>query len=173
MSGLLQQFPGCHLSFSEHECIRAVSPEDCWVFDSCYYEVVEPQASFEMCCLLALHRSSSHVLDCNAGAGDRIESATDDDTTGGRSMGTTRTVNEATGEVIDQERFTKTVDHQVVVERTTWLLEHRPIQKKYVMETRLVGERGVEGKPTEIIGPVQSRIVRLHRLPALLFGSAS
>jgi len=77
-------------------------------------------------------------------------------------MGTTRTVNEATGEVIDQERFTKTVDHQVVVERTTWLLEHRPIQKKYVMETRLVGERGVEGKPTEIIGPVQSRIVEDH-----------
>lgn len=53
------------------------------------------------------------------------------------------------------------------------MAEELTLRVQYVMETRLVGERGVEGKPTEIIGPVQSRIVRLHRLPALLFGSAS
>jgi len=56
------------------------------------------------------------------------------------------------GAVIDSETFTKTEDHEVLIEKKAYELEHRPIQKQYVVETKLVGEGAVPGKPTEYLG---------------------
>jgi len=56
------------------------------------------------------------------------------------------------GAVIDSETFTKTEDHEVLIEKKAYELEHRPVQKQYVVETKLVGEGPVAGKPTEYLG---------------------
>jgi len=85
----------------------------------------------------------------------------------GISQGVTRTYNESTSEIIDQERFTKTEDHEVVIEKKAYELEHRPVEKKYVVETKYMGERAVPGKATELLSTdareVEERVVEMPR----------
>jgi hypothetical protein len=78
-------------------------------------------------------------------------------TTGGMTSGATM----GTGEIIDSETFTKTEDHEVLIEKKRYELEHRPVQKQYVVETKYVGEQAVPGAPTEVVGN-ESKIVDEH-----------
>lgn len=39
-----------------------------------------------------------------------------------------------------------------MIEKKAYELEHRPVQKKYVVETKYEGERAVAGGPTELLG---------------------
>jgi hypothetical protein len=78
-------------------------------------------------------------------------------TTGGMTTGATM----GTGEIIDSETFTKTEDHEVLIEKKRYELEHRPVQKQYVVETKYVGEQAVPGAPTEVVGN-ESKIVDEH-----------
>jgi len=55
-------------------------------------------------------------------------------------------------EIIDSKTFTKTVDHEVLIEKKQYELEHRPVQEQYVVETRKVGEARVPGAATELVG---------------------
>jgi len=55
-------------------------------------------------------------------------------------------------EIIDSKTFTKTVDHEVLVEKKQYELEHRPVQEQYVVETRKIGEARVPGAATELVG---------------------
>jgi hypothetical protein len=55
-------------------------------------------------------------------------------------------------EIIDSKTFTKTVDHEVLVEKKQYELEHRPVQEQYVVETRKIGEASVPGAATELVG---------------------
>lgn len=71
------------------------------------------------------------------------------------------TLIEEGNEIIDTHIFTKTEDHQVVVETTTYELHHRPVQKQYSVQTRLVGERRVPGAVTELIR-IEEREVQEH-----------
>lgn len=89
---------------------------------------------------------------------DRSTPPTAGSTSDGRSLGVVRSVDPVSGDVIDRERFTQTQDHEVVVERTTYLLEHRPVQKQWRMETRLVDEQRILGKPRDLLG-VETRQV--------------
>jgi len=74
-------------------------------------------------------------------------------TTGtGTGIGTETAVLGGQGAVIDSETFTKTEDHEVLIEKKAYELEHRPVQKQYVVETKLVGEGAVPGAPTEYLG---------------------
>jgi len=73
--------------------------------------------------------------------------------------GTTGTTTGATtggviseADIIDSKTFTKTIDHEVLIEKKTYELEHRPVQEQYVVETRKVGEARVAGKATELVG---------------------
>jgi hypothetical protein len=92
-------------------------------------------------------------------------------TTGYGTTGTTGVANTATraggplsqaaGEPIcNQEHFTKIEDRPVVKETTTYVREHRPFEKEFVVETRPTGrEREVaEGRRTEVID-TKERIV--------------
>lgn len=45
-------------------------------------------------------------------------------------QGVTRSYDNTTNEIIDQERFTKTEDHEIVIEKKAYELEHRPVEKK-------------------------------------------
>mmetsp|Transcript_12732 Transcript_12732/g.38394 ORF Transcript_12732/g.38394 Transcript_12732/m.38394 type:complete len:189 (-) Transcript_12732:457-1023(-) len=56
------------------------------------------------------------------------------------------------GKVIDSKTFTKTEDHEVLIEKKAYELEHRPVEKQYVVETRYVGEQRVPGAATELVG---------------------
>lgn len=82
---------------------------------------------------------------------------------GGETRGTTM----GTGEVIDSETFTKTEDHQRLVEKKKYELEHHPVEKQYVVETKFVGEANVPGGPTEVVGR-DSAVVdeRVEQAPA-------
>jgi hypothetical protein len=70
-------------------------------------------------------------------------------------------------QIIDSKTFTKTEDHEVLIEKKKYELEHRPVEKQYVVETRFVGERRVEGAPVEIVGKevreVDERVVQAPR----------
>lgn len=55
-------------------------------------------------------------------------------------------------QVIDSKTFTKTEDHEVLIEKKAYELQHRPVEKEYVVETRFVGEARVPGGPTELVG---------------------
>jgi hypothetical protein len=81
--------------------------------------------------------------------------------TTGTGMGTTGGMTSGTGQVIDSETFTKTEDHEVLIEKKRYELEHRPVQKQYVVETKFVGEQAVQGAPTEVVGN-ESKIVDEH-----------
>jgi len=78
----------------------------------------------------------------------------------GTGMGATTTTTGvgATGgvidqrEIIDSKTFTKTVDHEVLIEKKQYELEHRPVQEQYVVETRKIGEARVPGAATELVG---------------------
>jgi hypothetical protein len=78
-------------------------------------------------------------------------------TTGGMTTGATM----GTGQVIDSETFTKTEDHERLVEKKRYELEHHPVEKKYVVETKFVGEAEVAGAPTEVVGH-ESNVVDEH-----------
>eukprot|EP00887_Chlorella_sp_A99_P006272 scaffold3.g6272.t1 len=71
-------------------------------------------------------------------------------------------------EVCGQEYFTKVEDRPIVKERVTYVKEHRPVEKEFVVETRATGvEREVaEGRVQESMG-TQSRVVEeaLPRAP--------
>lgn len=54
--------------------------------------------------------------------------------------------------MIDSKTFTKTEDHEVLIEKKAYELEHRPVEKEYVVETRFVGEQRVAGGATELVG---------------------
>jgi hypothetical protein len=102
-----------------------------------------------------------------------------DTTTGtGMGAGTTTGAYETTGattgtgtinasEIIDSKTFTKTEDHEVLIEKKKYELEHRPVEKQYVVETRFVGERRVPGAPVEVVGKevreVDERVVQAPR----------
>jgi len=80
-------------------------------------------------------------------------------TTGTTTAATTGTTTAATtggviseADIIDSKTFTKTIDHEVLIEKKTYELEHRPVQEQYVVETRKVGEARVAGKATELVG---------------------
>jgi len=66
--------------------------------------------------------------------------------------------------VIDTKTFTKTEDHEVLIEKKAYELQHRPVEKEYVVETRYVGEQRVAGAPTELVGTeareVEERVVQ-------------
>lgn len=102
------------------------------------------------------------------GSGYGATSGTDyetGNTSGGISQGVTRSYDNTTNEIIDSERFTKTEDHEIVIEKKAYELEHRPVQKKYVVETRYEGERAVPGKATELLSTeareVEERVVSM------------
>ena len=62
-------------------------------------------------------------------------------------------------QVIDSKTFTKTEDHEVMIEKKAYELEHRPVEKQYVVETKFVGEQRVPGGATELVG-TEAREVR-------------
>jgi len=84
------------------------------------------------------------------------------DTTGATGTGTI-----SASEIIDSKTFTKTEDHEVLIEKKKYELEHRPVEKQYVVETRFVGEKRVPGAPVEIVGKetreVDERVVQAPR----------
>lgn len=95
------------------------------------------------------------------------------ETTGYGTTGATGTTTGVTGgtagqgAIIDSETFTKTEDHEVLIEKKQYELEHRPVQKQYVVETRLAGETAVQGKPTEYVGSEAREVdERVKRAPA-------
>jgi hypothetical protein len=109
-------------------------------------------------------------LDTTTGAG---YGTTGQETTTGAGYGTTghgshhHTTTTGTGEIIDSETFTKTEDHEVLIEKKRYELEHRPVQKQYVVETRFVGEQQVAGAPTEIVGNETREVdERIKQAPA-------
>jgi hypothetical protein len=87
--------------------------------------------------------------------------------TTGAGYGTTTGTVGGTGEIIDSETFTKTEDHEVLIEKKRYELEHRPVQKQYVVETRYVGEKAVAGGPTEVVGHETREVEEhVHQAPA-------
>jgi hypothetical protein len=86
------------------------------------------------------------------------------------TTGTTGVTGGATtgrGEIIDSETFTKTEDHEVLIEKKRYELEHRPVQKQYVVETKFVGEQQVPGGPTEVVGNEAREVdERIKQAPA-------
>jgi hypothetical protein len=87
--------------------------------------------------------------------------------TTGVTGGATATGATGTGEIIDQETFTKTEDHEVLIEKKKYELEHRPVQKQYVVETKFVGEQAVPGGPTEVVGNETREVdERIKQAPA-------
>lgn len=61
--------------------------------------------------------------------------------------------------VCGQEYFTKTEDRPVVRERVTYLKEHRPVEKEFVVQTRATGvEREAAKRETEHMG-TEERVV--------------
>lgn len=69
--------------------------------------------------------------------------------------------------VIDTKTFTKTEDHEVLIEKKAYELQHRPVEKEYIVETRYVGEQRVPGAPTELVGTeareIEERVVEAPR----------
>lgn len=63
-------------------------------------------------------------------------------------------------EIIDSKTFTKTVDEEVLIEKKTYELEHRPRQEEYVVETRKIGERRVPGAATDVVGTEAREVQR-------------
>eukprot|EP00208_Stichococcus_sp_RCC1054_P006745 CAMPEP_0206141194 /NCGR_PEP_ID=MMETSP1473-20131121/12064_1 /ASSEMBLY_ACC=CAM_ASM_001109 /TAXON_ID=1461547 /ORGANISM="Stichococcus sp, Strain RCC1054" /LENGTH=179 /DNA_ID=CAMNT_0053535655 /DNA_START=30 /DNA_END=569 /DNA_ORIENTATION=- len=74
------------------------------------------------------------------------------DTTGANTHHTGTGLVGGSGEVIDSKTFTKTEDHEVLIEKKAYELEHRPVEKQYVVETKFVGEQRVPGAATELVG---------------------
>lgn len=73
---------------------------------------------------------------------------------GERTVTNTTTVTEERGVgggVCDSQTFVKTEDRPTVREVKNYILEHRPVEKKYVVETKYVGERGLGVSHTEHI----------------------
>jgi C2 domain len=75
----------------------------------------------------------------------------------------TRTTGTATTErpaVCGAEYFTKVEDRPIVKERVTYVQEHRPVEKEYVVETRATGveREAMEGRQTEHLG-TEERVV--------------
>lgn len=54
-----------------------------------------------------------------------------------------------------------------MIEKKAYELEHRPVQKKYVVETKYEGERAIPGGPTELLG-TEAREVCLNFTLAFL-----
>ena len=57
-------------------------------------------------------------------------------------------------EVCNQRTFVEVEDRPVMKERVERFVEHRPVEKQYVTETRFVGEREVAITGTERVTPV-------------------
>lgn len=84
-------------------------------------------------------------------------------TTGTTEHETTRTTGTTTTErpaVCGQEYFTKVEDRPIVKERVTYVQEHRPVEKEYVVETKATGveREAMEGRQTEHLG-TEERVV--------------
>jgi hypothetical protein len=112
-----------------------------------------------------VHSSTERVS--GTGLGSSATGVTSGTRTGDVSQGVTRAYDTNTNEIIDQERFTKTEDHEVIIEKKAYELEHRPVEKKYVVETKYMGERTVPGRPTELLSTdvreVEERVVEMPR----------
>lgn len=80
------------------------------------------------------------------------------DTTGVNTTGVRGGGMRTDDEVIDSETFTKTEDHEVVIEKKKYELEHRPVEKQYKVETKYMGERGVPGGPTQLLGTEEREV---------------
>jgi hypothetical protein len=65
--------------------------------------------------------------------------------TGGATTG-------GTGEPCDRQTFSQVEDRPVVHERKEYVLEHNPVEKEFVVETKLAGEHAVGGGETEHLG---------------------
>jgi hypothetical protein len=82
-------------------------------------------------------------------------------TTGmGTTTGTTTTTTTERPAVCGAEYFTKVEDRPIVKERVTYVQEHRPVEKEYVVETRATGveREAMEGRQTEHLG-TEERVV--------------
>lgn len=66
------------------------------------------------------------------------------------------------GAVCGQEYFTKTEDRPVVIERVERILEHRPVEKEFVVETRATGVEKMHAGAVESQG-VTEKIVHETR----------
>jgi len=80
------------------------------------------------------------------------------DTTGVNTTGVRGGNTRTDDEVVDSETFTKTEDHEVVIEKKAYELEHRPVEKQYKVETKYMGERGVPGGPTQLLGTEEREV---------------
>jgi hypothetical protein len=69
-----------------------------------------------------------------------------------RTTGTTTTAERPA--VCGEEYFTKVEDRPIVKERVTYVQEHRPVEKEYVVETKATGveREAMEGRQTEHLG---------------------
>lgn len=65
---------------------------------------------------------------------------------------TATTTGAGTGPACGTETFTKVEDRPVVKERVEQVVEHRPVEKEFMVETRAVGERDVGVGQVEHLG---------------------
>ncbi|GBF99064.1 hypothetical protein Rsub_11835 [Raphidocelis subcapitata] len=89
------------------------------------------------------------------GAGMPMGAGVGEGGVGGAAMGT-----EMRGtEVCGQQTFTQVEDRPIVKERVERVVEHRPVEKQFVTETRFVGERPVASATGETSLGVTERVI--------------
>lgn len=99
---------------------------------------------------------SSHMTGTSTGMAGGLASGMTGASTG--MHGRTTELVGGSGEVIDSKTFTKTEDHEVLLEKKAIELQHRPVQKEYVVETKYVGEQRVRGGPSELVGTEERQV---------------
>jgi hypothetical protein len=73
-------------------------------------------------------------------------------TTSGTATTGAATATGGAREVCDRQTFSTVEDRPVVRERKEYILEHNPVEKEFVVETKFAGEHAIGGGATEHIG---------------------
>eukprot|EP00884_Botryococcus_braunii_P004715 jgi/Botrbrau1/14244/Bobra.0381s0006.1 len=78
---------------------------------------------------------------------------------------------EARDEACETKTFTTVEDRPIEKERVERIIEHRPVEKRYVVETRFIGERELtEGRRVEHLGTTE-RIVSVAQPSSVCEGA--